>query len=803
MLPEKITRAFKITAMILVITAMICTFGMTGVSEAAFWAMLAVVSAVSILFLLFYLKLERAVGALSEEDTGRHRLAGRSSLDKFPAPAVIADREGIMQWCNEEFSNSIYAEDVFGVPLSEIAEIDLSNVYEHIGEVVEILSGSYRIRAMADGRHIDENDPDDMLCLLYFEDISENLRLERVNRELLTPRLSVSVGSNGNDPGNNFGDYIGNYFPLPAAAYDSEGIVRWCNRAFEEKMHTGNAAGRAFSEFMNIDEAAAAEGGTEAEYNGVNWRIKSARASAEGFPDGLTMLYFTDISELTAVRRDFAASRSRVVLIVIDSYEELFSNVRDSEKERITSRIGKLCERIFIERHKGILKKISSDRYFAVISEEALAAMEREQFKSIRNEARDITFNYTERYHVTLSMGIGRGGSSLRERQQLAEDALKEAQQNGGDRVYIKDDSGMTRYGDSAADPEGKSNVKVNMFARDLRGLIEESDRVIIMGHRESDFDSAGSAAGLCGAVRVLGREAYVYVNKGGTKASPVINRILENDSAEDMFLWEDRAAADMFTEKSLLIVVDTHKIGLLDSRILYEKASSFEKPRIVYIDHHIKEEPAIENAALSLHYQYASSVCEMVTEVIRSLGLKEELHSFFADAMLAGIIQDTKSFVLKTDRRTFEAAAYLKKLGADTVKVKTLAAIPEETSIRRSKIVEEHEIYKRCAVSSTTEMSGMAAVAAAQAADEMLNIEGVDASFVMYFVGSGDGGEKKVKISARSFQTTKMNVQNIMVTLGGGGHKEQAAAVVSADNFDDAKAMLYKAIDDYVNKIS
>lgn len=796
MLSDRFTRAFKVAAMVLVITAMICTFGMAGVSEAAFWAMLGVVSAVSLVFLLLYLRLERTVSAAASEDMSRRRLTERDSLDKFPAPAVICDREGIMQWCNEAFSDSIYAGDVFGAALSEIVNIDLSEVFERVGEIIEINSGNYRIKAMADGRHYYEDDPDSGLCLLYFEDISENIRLENANRELMRPRLSL-------DGEGAAADSSGDNFPMPSAAVDNGGIIRWYNRAFEEKLRWGNAVGKAFSGFMELDFAALeGEGGTEAEYNGTVWQITSKEAVSDRFPEGLRLLYFTDISELSAVRRDFAMSRSRVVIIVIDSYDELFSGVRDSEKERVTSRIGKLCERIFIERHKGILKKISSDRYFAIISEEALAAMEREQFRSVRNEARDITFNYTERYHVTLSIGIGRGGGSLRDCQQMAEDALKEAQLNGGDRVYIKNESGMTRYGDSAAQQDGKSNVKVSMFARDLTGLIEGADRVIIMGHRESDFDSVGSAAGLCGAVRVLGSECYVYVNRDSTKAMHVIGRIMENDSAADIFLWDEQAAAEMFTERSLLIIVDTHKLSLLDSKVIYEKASSFEKPHIVYIDHHIKEEPAIENAVLSLHYQYASSVCEMVTEVIRCLDLKEELHSYYADAMLAGIIQDTKSFVLKTDRRTFEAAAYLKKLGADTVKVKTLAAIPEETSIRRSKIVEEHEIYKRCAVSSTSEMSGMAAVAAAQAADEMLNIEGVDASFVMYFIGLPDGG-KKVKISARSFQTTKMNVQNIMVTLGGGGHKEQAAAVVDADNFDDAKAMLFKAIDDYVNKIS
>lgn len=793
MLSDNSVKAFKVAAMVLVITAMICTFGMAGVSEAAFWAMLGVVSAVSLAFLLLYLRMERTVAAVSDEDMSRRRLTERDSLDKFPAPAVICDREGIMQWCNEAFSDNIYAGDVFGTALSEIAEVDLTEAFSRVGEAVEIYSGNYRIKAKADGRHFNDTNPDSALCLLYFEDISENIRLENANRELSKPRLSLS-GGEGTGTDN---------FPMPSAALDGDGIIRWHNKAFEDRMRSGNAVGKAFSDFMELDgEALKSEAGTEAEYNGVIWRIRSEDAVSGDYPEGLTLLYFTDISELTAVRRDFAMSRSRVVIIVIDSYDELFSSVRDSEKERITSRIGKLCERIFIERHKGILKKISSDRYFAIISEEALAAMEREQFRSLRNEARDITFNYTERYHVTLSIGIGRGAGSLRDCQHMAEDALKEAQQKGGDRVYIKDEGGMTRYGDSASQQDGKSNVKVSMFARDLTGLIEESDRVIVMGHRESDFDSAGSAAGLCGAVRVLGRECYVYVNRDNTKAMPVIGRIMENDSAADLFLWDEQEAAQMFTEKSLLIIVDTHKLSLLDSKVIYDKASSFEKPRIAYIDHHIKEEPAIENALLSLHYQYASSVCEMVTEVIRSFDLKEELHSYYADAMLAGIIQDTKSFVLKTDRRTFEAAAYLKKLGADTVKVKTLAAIPEETSIRRSKIVEEHEIYKRCAVSSTSEMSGMAAVAAAQAADEMLNIEGVDASFVMYFIGLPDGG-KKVKISARSFQTTKMNVQNIMVTLGGGGHKEQAAAVVDADNFNDAKEMLCRAIDDYVNKIS
>jgi len=242
-----------------------------------------------------------------------------------------------------------------------------------------------------------------------------------------------------------------------------------------------------------------------------------------------------------------------------------------------------------------------------------------------------------------------------------------------------------------------------------------------------------------------------------------------------------------MMTENTLLIICDTNNKDLLDSRQIYEKAKN-----IVFIDHHRQVVNCIDNAVLSLHEPYASSASEMVAEVIQYFGY-EQLSSYYADAMLAGIMLDTKDFVMKTGVRTFESAAYLKKLGADTVAVKRLFAISIETGIKRSQLVETAEIYNRCAIAASEDSSDGIRIATSQAADELLGIQGVDASFVIYAAGAN--------ISARSFGI--MNVQIIMEHLGGGGHQTMAAAQLKDISVSDAKKQLMAAIDEYIRSIS
>ena len=313
------------------------------------------------------------------------------------------------------------------------------------------------------------------------------------------------------------------------------------------------------------------------------------------------------------------------------------------------------------------------------------------------------------------------------------------------------------------------------------------------MGHRFGDLDSVGAGAGLVGAIRRLApdKEAYMAVDPDKNLAKPIIDRLNENLTEELPIFITPEEAMERMTENTLLIIVDTHNKDIIESPELYEKAK-----HIAVIDHHRQTVNYIDNAVIFHHEPYSSSACEMTAELIQYFTGIDKLSSYYADAMLAGIMLDTKNFVMRTGVRTFEAAAFLRKLGADMVAVKGLFANSLECIRHRSQLVSSAEIYRRCAVATDEESSGDSRVSAAQAADEMLGIEGVDASFVIF--NTPDGG---INISARSLGA--MNVQIIMEKLGGGGHQTMAAAQFRDISIHDAKAKLIGAIDEHIANIS
>lgn len=655
-------RLFKLISMLLVVAALSCAFAVAGTSELKFWTMLAIVSFVSIAYLALFLRFEKNIHSFVSEMEAQLNLTERDSLYKFPAPALIVDSDGIIIWFNKAFTEQIHSADAYGVPLSRIIDIDLERAVRTKDNVVEYLSGHYRISAVATEKKDENNSP-----------VSQ-----------------------------------------------------------------------------------------------------------------LTLLYFQDISELVSMKEEFLKSRNWVTLLLIDNYDELFSKVKDSDKAHITMQVDKLVES-FIESRGGLLKKLSSDRYFAILSDEMITELEKDQFKPILDAARQISV--TEHNPVTLSIGIGRGGDSLKASEEMSRQALDMTQGRGGDQVAVKDDNGFSFYGGNSAGIEKNTKVKTRIFSTSLINLIKNSDRVIIMGHSWGDLDALGAAAGLCGAVRAMGYDAFVFSDTEHTLAMPTIERLKGNlPEGDDIFLTE-QTALEMMTERTLLVIVDTNNKELLDSKALYEKASS-----VVFIDHHRQVVNSIDNAILSLHEPYASSASEMVAEVIQYFGF-DELSCYYADAMLAGIMLDTQDFVMKTGVRTFEAAAYLKKLGADTIAVKLLFATSMETGIKRSMFIEGAEIYKRCAIAASTDGSPEIRVAASQAANELLNISGVDASFVIFSSGTG------ASISARSFGA--LNVQIIMERMGGGGHQTMAAAQLRDTSVEDAKAMLMNVIAEFIESIS
>ncbi len=664
MMTGKGWKLFKLISMLIVVTAMACAFCISKYDETTFWLMLGSVSIVAIAYLLLFLRFERNVHSFVSEMESQLNLTERDSLYKFPAPALIVDKDGIIVWFNKAFTEQIHSEDAYGVHLNSIIGINLEETFEQKDIIIEYQAGHYRITAVTTEKH-DEND-----------------------------------------------DVVSD----------------------------------------------------------------------------LTLLCFEDISDYISAKTDYENSRVRVMMILVDNYDEQFSKVKDSDKAHITMQIDKLMEGFIEERH-GIIKKLSSDRYFAIISEHELKVLENDRFKTILDKVKTITADGHS--PVTISIGVGRGGELLPESETMAKQALDMTQGRGGDQVAVKNDTEYIFYGGNSAGIEKSTKVKTRIFSTSLESMIRESDVAIVMGHAWGDLDAIGAAAGICGAIRAMGCDGYVYSNIEKTLATQLIDRLNENlDEEKNLFITEEDALS-VITPNSLVIIVDTNNKDLLDSPAIYNKAS-----KIVMIDHHRLVTNSIDNAILSLHEPYASSASEMVAEVIQYFSLSEQVSCYYADALLSGIMLDTKNFIMKTGVRTFEAAAYLKKLGADTVAVKLLFSTSIDTGILRSKIITSAEIYQGCAIALCNEENARdIRIAAAQAADELLGISGVDASFVIFHIPNG------INISGRSFGA--LNVQVILEKLGGGGHQTMAAAQLQDITCESARLVLTQAIDEHIKNIS
>lgn len=580
-------------------------------------------------------------------------------------------------------------------------------------------------------------------------------------------------------------------FPAPAVIIDSEGIIVWYNIAFGENVYSGDAFGVDIRTIIDIDlEKVMADKDTTIDFEASHFRISAVTTdktdSESKLISALTLLYFEDISDLINLQAEMNNLRPSVMIISIDNFEELLSDEKESEKSNILIQIEKLLETYLEEKH-GILRKLAPDRFFAVAEDRYIAAMINDKFK-ILEEVRAIPVS--GKTPITLSIGVGVGLIDLEESEQFARQALEMAQGRGGDQAAVKRDDGYEFFGGVSKGIEKHTKVKTRIVAAALTDMIDAASSVFIMGHRNGDMDSIGSGAGLCGAIRILKPDIPANMVVGSNLAKSVIDRLEENLTDEDPVFISPEEALGRMDENSLLIIVDTNNKDILDSNEVYAAAK-----QIVVIDHHRQVVNYIDNAVIFHHEPYASSASEMTAELIQYFPGIDKLQSYYADAMLAGIMLDTKDFVMRTGVRTFEAAAFLRKLGADMVAVKGLFANSMACIRKRAKLISESEIYNRCAIASDDTADEFIRVASAQAADQMLEIVGVDASFVIFRTPNG------VNISARSLGA--MNVQIIMEKLGGGGHQTMAAAQFPDLSVFEAKAKLISAIDEHIANIS
>ena len=555
--------------------------------------------------------------------------------------------------------------------------------------------------------------------------------------------------------------------------------VLWYNDQFRQRMLGGQdllvSRVQKVIPGLDLQQARTQEGQQLTLADGV-WSAHSS--TVPGDAETMTLVVFNEETALRRVEAEYKASRPGYLVFLVDGYDDVFSDMLDSERARLLEGINRVLEEM-IGRGTGFLRRVASGRYIAVVEERQL-----EQFSKRGYDVLDKIRALDPSVNLSLSIGIGRGAKTLREAQDMAVQALDMAQGRGGDQAAEMTPDGFTFYGGVSHGVEKRSKVRSRIVADQLVKLIKEADHVVIMGHRMSDLDAIGSAEGVLRICKICDVPAVIAVRRDATLASSLINALVAAGQEDDFI--DPKGALPIISKRTLCIVVDTYQVNLVESKEILEKCG-----KVAVIDHHRKGVGFIENPALVCHEPYSSSASELVTELLQYVGERDDKpNRVEAEGLLAGIMLDTRDFTLHTGVRTFEAAAALRRYGAETERVRQLFDVTMVEYNAKADLVEAAQMYKNCAVSVSGEVPPEARVAIAQAANDLLTIQNVEASFVAVQVGTG------VNISARSLGA--VNVQVIMESLGGGGHQTMAAAQLKHITPEAARARIQTAIDQY-----
>lgn len=473
--------------------------------------------------------------------------------------------------------------------------------------------------------------------------------------------------------------------------------------------------------------------------------------------------------------------KTAVGLIFIDNYDEILDSLEEFRHPLIIAIVDRKIKK-FAKDLGGIVRKFEKDKYIFLISNDKLNELKESKFQILDN-IREIDMGNT--LPVTLSIGIGMNGANLDEDMEFARVSIDLALSRGGDQVIIKDGENYQFFGGHSKEIGKNSRVRARVKAYALTELIEDSSNVLIMGHKNVDLDCLGAAIGVYSIVSGLEKKCKIVLNNITSSVSLLYDRINKEEKYQNAFISSEEAL-NLVSRKTLLIIVDTYKPTICECPELIEKCK-----KVVVFDHHRKGVEYVDKAVLTYHEPSCSSTCELITEMLMYINKNFNMKNVEADAILAGIIVDTKNFAFKTGIKTFEAAAFLKKKGADTVRVKTLFKNSLEEYNAKADIVKNVEIFENgIAISSLNQNIDNPILVVAQASDDLLNISGVQASFVLF------KSEKGVYISARSFGN--INVQIIMEALGGGGHQSISATQIPNISINEAKNLLIDTINNY-----
>lgn len=494
------------------------------------------------------------------------------------------------------------------------------------------------------------------------------------------------------------------------------------------------------------------------------------------------LFYFFDVTEQLQIEEKLNADRTAIAILFIDNYDEITQTMDDQARSTTNSMVTSIINDWAAE-YDVFIKRIASDRFIAVLNEAILEQLEQKKF-AILDTIREKTLQ--KNLTFTLSIGVGTGSPSLIELGTLAQSGLDLVLGRGGDQVAIKEPTGKLRfYGGKTNPVEKRTRVRARVISHALRDLIQESDRVFIMGHKYPDMDSIGAAIGVSKMAVMNNREGYIVMNFNELNGSVkrLMTEIETNEELYKRFISPEEVLSKI-TPNSLLVIVDTHKPSMvIDSRILAKT------DKLVVIDHHRRGEEFMNSPTLVYMEPYASSTAELVTELLEYQPQTSRLTMLESTALLSGIIVDTKSFTLRTGARTFEAASYLRTNGADTTLIQRLLKEDVDTYVERAKLIQTVQfVQPSIAVAHGDEQKAYDSVLIAQTADILLTMKDISASFVIAYRTDG-----LIGISARSLGD--LNVQLVMEKLGGGGHLTNAATQLEASSIEEVKQQLSNAI--------
>lgn len=588
--------------------------------------------------------------------------------------------------------------------------------------------------------------------------------------------------------------------PTPYCMVDERGNVLWANRSFREIAGNRPDARNILQMFPNIHKEMLEEDDVileiHSDYQDRKYLIDLMRTpvttedgSAPSLyaPDQKTIaVYLRDETEETVLRTQLNQEHIVIGLVYIDNYDEVREQIEEVRRSLLTALIDRKISH-YISSVNGLIYKLEKDKYVFILKEQYFDRMLQDRF-SILEEVKNV--NIGNEMAVTLSIGIGYGADSYQKNYEYAHTSIDMALGRGGDQAVVKSNENLTYFGGKTQTQEKATRVKARVKAQAFQELLETRDRVLVMGHANSDVDCLGASAGVYRMVTELGKRCYIVENTVTAPILPLKERFLQSpDYPEDMFITGAQAL-QMVDNSTVLVVVDCNRPSIIDEPELLRACKT-----IVVFDHHRQSSETIQGAVLSYCEPYASSACEMIAEMMQYIADGIKVKGPEADAMYGGIVIDSQEFTVQTGVRTFEAAAYLRRCGADITRIRKIFRENFKDYQAKAAAISSAEIYRDAYAFSTIDPKGLESptVVCAQAANELLNIRGIKASIVLTLYND------IIYVSARSID--EMNVQVLMEKLGGGGHRTIAGAQLREGSLPEAIATIKQAIDEMIKE--